>query len=200
MFYPFKSVKYVRTVYYTNVIKFVDSKQPVDLISIDLSKAFGKIDYAILTKILIKEGFSTRIILIINNFLSDLSQLVKFNGFKSDVLLVTSGVPQGTILGPILFNIFINGVLKLPLKNKLTAYADDLKLFGIPELSMTEDLFKIITWLIEHGMSINVVSKMCAFWIRTRVCPLRAVIFLQRLQGGKFPPWLEFFPPWKNFL
>ena len=169
MFYPFKSVKYVRTVYYTNVIKFVDSKQPVDLISIDLSKAFGKIDYAILTKILIKEGFSTRIILIINNFLSDLSQLVKFNGFKSDVLLVTSGVPQGTILGPILFNIFINGVLKLPLKNKLTAYADDLKLFGIPELSMTEDLFKIITWLIEHGMSINVVSKMCAFWIRTRV-------------------------------
>ena len=81
----------------------------------------------------------------------------KIDDVKSKALPVTSGVPQGTILGPILFNIFLNGVLKIPLnaKNFINAYADDLKLFGPPGITLSDDLSKILLWLSAHGMEVN---------------------------------------------
>ena len=70
---------------------------------------------------------------------------------------MTSGVPQGTILGPILFNIFLTGVLKISLncENYINAYADDLKLFGPPGINLSDDLSKVISWLNSIGMEVN---------------------------------------------
>ena len=142
---------------YSVILKYIDSGKPIDLISIDLSKAFDKIDHFLLIETLFKEGFDPRIVRLIDNFLTDRFHLVKIDDVQSKKLPVTSGVPQGTILEPILFNIFLNGVLKISLncENCINSYADDLKRFGSPGINLSDDLSKVISWLNSNGMEVN---------------------------------------------
>ncbi len=64
----------------------------------------------------------------IKNFLTNREQFVALRGVESNIGGVTSGVPQGAVLSPILFNIFINDFFQLPLRSLCLAYADDVKL------------------------------------------------------------------------
>ena len=62
------------------------------------------------------------------SYLSNRTQCTKYYGAVSDALQITSGVPQGSILGPILFNVYLNRLLKLLPDECAVAYADDLTL------------------------------------------------------------------------
>lgn len=109
----------------------LDCRLQSDVIYADFSKAFDRLDHGILLSKLHRVGFSPALLLIFKSYLSNRTQYVCFRGHKSDLISVTSGVPQGSVLGPLLFNIFINDIADHLGNNvQCLLYADDLKLYS----------------------------------------------------------------------
>ena len=106
----------------------LDKGGQVDVIYTDLTKAFDKVDFRILLNKLAAFGFSAHVVNFFMSYLYGRSCIVTYNGFHSWPFTATSGVPQGSILGPILFLIFINELAEVLSCSKLL-YADDVKLF-----------------------------------------------------------------------
>ena len=102
---------------------------PVDILYFDFCKAFDTVPhYRLLTK-LENYGLSTEIIDIVRDFLSDRTMRVAVGGMHSSTKIVTSGVPQGSVLGPLLFVLYIND-LPVGINNRLKLFADDLKIIA----------------------------------------------------------------------
>ena len=85
--------------------------EDTDSIYLDYAKAFGKVDLDLLILKLKKYGFGNKLVDLIQSFLSYREQVVVLNGVHSDIAKVLSGVPQGTVLGPVLFILFIHSML-----------------------------------------------------------------------------------------
>ena len=98
----------------------------VGLLYIDLRKAFDSVLYTLLCMKLSKIGIKNNELLLLKSYLNNRKQYIKINNYDTSERLVECGVPQGAILSPTLFNIFINDVPKLPLKGKMMIYADDI--------------------------------------------------------------------------
>ena len=91
----------------------------------DLPKAFDCIPHDLLIAKLHAYGFSFETLTFLNSYLRNRKQCVKINNICSDFLKILSGVPQGSILGPILFNIFLNDLFLCLKKTDLHNVADD---------------------------------------------------------------------------
>lgn len=131
----------------------VDSGLSVDTIYLDLQKAFDTVPHKRLLLKLKKIGVAGNVLKWIENFLSDRKQRVTINGAKSDWTNVTSGVPQGSVLGPLLFIIYIND-LPNNVKAHCKLFADDAKLYkeiaGIKDFKdIQEDLYELCRWTIK---------------------------------------------------
>ena len=101
----------------------------MDVIYLDFQKAFNKVPHVRLLAKLEAIGIKGRLLGWIKEWLTGQKQRVVINGMASDWKDVLSGIPQGSILGPLLFIIFIND-LDLGIKNSILKFADDTKLFG----------------------------------------------------------------------
>lgn len=145
--------------------KLDDSKQ-VDIIYTDFSKAFDRLDHGILLGKLSKFGLSLALLDLITSYLENRRQYVEYRGYRSFDVLASSGVPQGSVLGPLLFNIFINDIVtELDVPSLL--YADDLKIYYAIEteddcVKLQDNLNKINDWCTLNLLSLN-VSKCSAF-------------------------------------
>jgi len=115
----------------------VRDRRSVDVIYFDFAKAFDSVSYPKLVHILEAYGIYGNLLDILTDFLFDLSQRVVLSNAASTFLPVTSGVPQGSVLGPVLFLIYINDIVDLfhgsDVRVKL--YADDIKIY----LEITND-------------------------------------------------------------
>ena len=100
----------------------------VDVIYLDLQKAFDKICNARLLSKLKSYGIGGKLLQWIENFLSNRRQCVHLRGSKSDWINIFSGVPQGSVLGPFLFIVYVNDMPNV-VSSDLYMFADDTKLY-----------------------------------------------------------------------
>ena len=101
-----------------------------DVIYLDYAKAFDKVDHKLLLQKLKAYGITGRLYQWIRSFLSNRHQTVVIDGQHSQPKPVVSGVPQGSVLGPILFIIYINYLRDVVKNCKTGSFADDTKLKG----------------------------------------------------------------------
>jgi len=99
-----------------------------DVIYLDFAKAFDKVDHATLLTKIIRFGIKGRLFNWIEKFLTNHYQTVVVNGCKSFLQLVLSGVPQGTVLRPILFIMYINELEQVLEKSTSSSFADDTRI------------------------------------------------------------------------
>ncbi|RWR99285.1 RNA-directed DNA polymerase from mobile element jockey-like protein, partial [Dinothrombium tinctorium] len=149
------------------IAKNLDDKKFCALISIDFSKAFDTIDRQILLDKLFFIGVTDKAYTWFSSYLKCRKQFIKANGKKSKFAYNNLGVPQGSILGPILFEIYLMDIFNLPLHGTLIGYADDLYLMisgsSCDDLNhkANQDLKLIKSWVTRNKMIMN--KQKCSF-------------------------------------
>ena len=111
-----------------DLAKGIDDNTQIDAVLLDFSKSFDKVPHKRLASKLHHYGIRGRTLSWIQSFLANRTQRVAVEGVMSDSAPVTSGVPQGTVLGPLLFLVYIND-LPAQVKSKARLFADDCLLY-----------------------------------------------------------------------
>ena len=147
------------------IASILDTSGQVDVIYTDFAKAFDRLDHGLLIKKLASFGFNHNLLVLLKSYLLNRRLTVQYCGFKSLELSASSGVPQGSILGPLFFVLFINDIGH-NVKNNFLLYADDCKLFGRIDSpqdcqSLQMDLNTIQSWCTLNALPLN-ISK-CKF-------------------------------------
>ena len=137
-----------------------DESKSVDVVYLDFQKAFDKVPHERLLSKLLSHGISGNIYNWLKDWLSDRKQRVVLNGVASCWLNVKSGVPQGSVLGPVLFLIYVNDIDD-GLTCKISKFADDTKIASkvntaLDRETLQSDLDRLAAWANEWQMKFNV--------------------------------------------
>lgn len=138
----------------------IDLGGQVDVIYLDISKAFDRIVHSILITKLEMLGVSQSLIFFFSSYLSDRKLVVSVNGYCSAEYTQTSGVPQGSNLGPLLFIIYINDIFDIINHSTSVMFADDNKIYKSISCDkdcseLQTDINKVVHWCRENGMELN---------------------------------------------
>ena len=145
---------------FDNIMRMLDSNSSVDMVYLDFSKAFDKVDHGILLHKLRAVGITGNIGIWLFHFLIDRSHFVRLPGGISEYHPVLSGVPQGTVLGPVLFLIMISDIDKDVSASKLVIFADDTRLYsGVGDVADCDDLQLDLNAVYDWASSNNMFYK-----------------------------------------
>lgn len=145
-----------------HVGKSLDIGQQTDILYLDIAKAFDTVDHKLLLQKLRQFGLEGKILNWFSNYLSGRQQRVLVHGATSDPLAVTSGVPQGSILGPLLFSLYINdlpsSISSASVNTSL--FADDTKCFSTIEshadaLVLSNEVKNVENWAQDWRVKFN---------------------------------------------
>lgn len=159
-----------------DIHKFVDKKGVAFLLLIDFSKAFDRVSHVKLLKKLSHQfGFCREAVSLINSYLTARTQVVDIEGNLSTPISILSGVPQGSVLGPLLFSLFINDLPSVLQVCMIHMFADDVQLYlcsidaSIEEMArlINNDLKNVSLWSKRNLLPIN-SSKTKAMFITRR--------------------------------
>ena len=142
------------------IFDFLENGFNVDAVYLDFSKAFDKLDFNIVFKKLEEMGISGKILGWIKSFLSDRVQQVVVNGVKSDPTPVISGVPQGSVIGPLLFLVLISDIDEDIVDAVVKSFADDTRalhhiLTAEDVTTLQKELQKLYKWSDANNMLLN---------------------------------------------
>ena len=145
-----------------NVNESFEEKKNNICIFLDFAKAFDTVNHQILLKKLNYYGIRGHSLRWFENYLQERKQCVSIGNTNSDVKILKCGVPQGSILGPLLFLIYINDITNSSNKLKFLLFADDTCLSYSfesrqeAETTINEELQKVSEWLVTNRLSLNV--------------------------------------------
>ena len=146
-----------------HIFRAIDQQQLTAMVLIDLSKAFDSICHSTLLRKLRSLGTSSQALKWFEGYLTDHKQSTRLGTSLSDELTITHGVPQGSILDPMLFNLHINDLPSAVKSSCADSYVDDTNIYcfflaknmNSCLVKMTEDLRLIAGWCCSHQLLIN---------------------------------------------
>jgi hypothetical protein len=192
------------------IIKNMDAGRLVGAVFLDLKKAFDTVCHPILINKLQSFGLMGLELDWFNSYLSDRKQITKVGTAISEVANVDYGVPQGSILGPLLFTLYINSLPSVVSYSKINLYADDTAVFyagkSVAEISekLSSDMSDIATWMEGSRLTLNAtktkamlfgshykLSKTAPLDVYIRDAPIETVQSFKYL-GLHFDPTLSY--------
>ena len=146
--------------HFDDVLDSLTNNTDFDSIYLDYAKAFDKVDHKLLLRKLQLYGIHPKMIKWIESFLSDRKQAVVVDGHLSILALIISGLPQGTVLGPILFLIFINDIEHCIMHSIIRCFADDTRISIAIKSEhdvklLQKDLKNVIDWSVRNNMALH---------------------------------------------
>ena len=147
-----------------NIQKNVDDKQIACGVFIDLEKAFDTVGHTLLLNKLFYYGIRGIANRLFKSYSSNRTQYISINGFSSNHKLMKYGVPQGLVLGPLPFLIFINDLNYTIINSTTFHFADDIYLFNVKQSikeinkSVNKDLESFLHWFNAKKLSLNVTK------------------------------------------
>ena len=161
----------------------LDKGGVVGAVFLDLKKAFDTINHGILIGKLSTFNFSSDTTNWIQSYLTNRSQFVRIKTHQSDVVSLAAGVPQGSILGPLLFSMYVNDLPTVCPNSNTIMYADDSVIFMHGNSTarvadqLTDSLQHIKKWLNQNCLQLNVSKSVCMFFSKTKIhCPEPEVV------------------------
>jgi len=139
----------------------INSRQVTVALFLDLRKAFDTVNHAILLSKLKKLGFDRDATKWFTSYLSGRSQCTSLQSQCSEMAAVTCGVPQGSVLGPLLFCLYVNDMPQVLEKCKIHLYADDTAIYYSAgtmkecEEAVSQDMKRVSDWLIDNRLSLH---------------------------------------------
>ena len=175
-FYKGRSTTTNLAIYHDYLVNNLEQREQVDVIYTDLSKAFDSVSHELLLHKLNCMGIAGVYLEWIKSYLQARHQCVKICDKVSNVISVTSGVPQGSHIGPVLFLFFVNDVIDVFLTCKVLMYADDLKFYHAIKsfddcLKVQIDLDNFLSWCLTNHMRVN-INKCKTFRFYKRQNPI----------------------------
>lgn len=146
----------------SRIYDFVDRRRPCIGLFLDLSKAFDTVHHKTLIKKLYAIGIRGVALDLIESYLTGREQYVKVGEVLSCPLSTSFGVPQGTVLGPLLFSIYINDLLTIDSTGTIISFADDTVIlydgndWNDLKIKMEGDLPRLLSWLDFNLLTLNV--------------------------------------------
>ena len=145
----------------------IDRGEYVGAVFLDLAKAFDCVDHSILLQKLGCYGFGDSAHSWLRSYLNNRTQRVAFQGCLSSSGPIKVGVPQGSILGPLLFSIYVNDLPSVISLSDINMYADDMELhfshgdLFVVEKTLQADVENVSTWLVVNRLKLNVIKSLC---------------------------------------
>lgn len=153
----------------------LDKKQHVSCVFLDIRKAFDTVNHRLLCKKIKQLKLPKHIYKVLKTYLLNRPQIVAIGTKNSDPRNIINGVPQGSILGPLLFSIFINDITHIKLKGKIQLYADDTVLkYSSRDINtifqeMQHDIDLIANWFNTNQLDLNVSKTKYMFFTNCKI-------------------------------
>ncbi len=143
-------------------LKSIDNGNYIGLVMIDLRKAFDTVNHDLLIEKLPKYGLDDHVVKWLKDYLNDRFHITSVNGSRSNEQKSVCGIPQGSILGPLLFILYINDLPNYVSNVNVSMYADDTAIYyssnDVNDIvdKMNNDLVNVDKWLAKNKLSLNV--------------------------------------------